>query len=272
MVKYKLVFCDFDDTLAVSGREVGEYTRRMIAAYRAAGGTFVICSGRSRKSLEHRLASVYGDATGIPYICLQGGVIVDGDGRELRRLYADKRDVIRASDAAYKAGCDVVFHADGDVFAREKTDISENYARLTGCPITYLPYADIAREYDGEFEKMMILSSTASRAALEDIARMRLAGSRFMFSGETYLELVPAQSGKGSAVKFMTEKLGLTKDDTAAFGDADNDVDMLGAVGLPVAVRNAMPGCVAAAKLIAPSAADEGPAHVLDMFIYPDQR
>ena len=36
MVTYKLVFCDFDDTLVRSGDAVGDYTRRAIADYRAA--------------------------------------------------------------------------------------------------------------------------------------------------------------------------------------------------------------------------------------------
>lgn len=265
MLKYKLVFCDFDDTLAVSGEEVGERTRCAIADYRKAGGIFVICSGRSRMSLARRLASVYGSAEGVPYICLQGGLIVGEDGSVMRRLTAGREDVLSASAAAKARGIDVVYHADGEVYCEKKTYVSERYAFLTGCPVTYVPEG-FAETYKGGFDKMMLLAAEDGIETLAELSRMQLSSSRFMFSQATYLELVPAESGKGSAVEFMTEKLGLTKEDTAAFGDADNDIDMLGAVGLPVAVRNAMPGCKAAAKLIAPSAADEGPAKVLEMF------
>ena len=267
MVKYKLVFCDFDDTLVASGCAIGDKTRSAIAEYRAAGGTFVICTGRSRASLEKRLEAVYGGAPDVPYICLQGGIIVDG-GREIRHLCVGSDDVVRAADAARLAGLDLAFHADNRIFSERRTHITESYSALTGCPIEYAePGADIAREYVGKFDKLMILSSPETRSAAEEVSRMHMATARFMFSGPTYLELVPADSGKGEAVRFMTNRLGFSESDVAAFGDAENDVDMLRAAALPVAIRGGMRACLDAAKLIAPSALDEGVADVLRMFI-----
>ncbi len=268
MVTYKLVFCDFDDTLVRSGDRVGEYTRRAIADYRAAGGTFVICTGRSRASLEKQLAAVYGDASGIPYICFQGGTIVGADGVTLRRLVTDRADVVRFSDIAKERGYAHAFHAGGEVYCESRTPETEDYAAKTGCPITYIdPSVDFARTYDGDFDKMMILSSAATRPGLDEIARMPGGGSKLMFSGPTYLELVPAGSGKGGAVRFMTEYMGFSRGDTAAFGDANNDADMLASVGLPIAMRGGMKDALDAAKLIAPPASEEGMAHTLRMFI-----
>ena len=268
MVTYKLVFCDFDDTLVRSGDAVGDYTRRAIADYRAAGGTFVICTGRSRASLEKQLHSVYGDASGIPYICFQGGTIVDGDGKVIRRLVTDRADVVRFSDIAAERGYAHAFHAGGEVYCETKTAETEDYAQKTGCPITYVsPSEHFARTYEGDFDKMMILSSSQTRPGLDEIAAMPSGGSKLMFSGPTYLELVPSGSGKGGAVEFMTKRLGFTRADTVAFGDANNDADMLRSVGLPIAMRGGMKDALDAAKLIAPPASEEGMAFALRMFI-----
>jgi hydroxymethylpyrimidine pyrophosphatase-like HAD family hydrolase len=46
--------------------------------------------------------------------------------------------------------------------------------------------------------------------------------------------------------------LGISLAQTAAFGDADNDADLLRAAGVGVAVANATPACRAAADFIAP--------------------
>lgn len=268
MVTYKLVFCDFDDTLVASGRAVGERTRRAIADYREAGGTFVICTGRSRVSLEKRLAAVYGSAKGIPYICFQGGTIVDENGNELRHLTVSRDDIVRVSDEAVRAGYECAFHVGGEVYSERKTPVTENYAELTGCPIIYDESGrSIARTFDGKFDKMMILATLENRKYMEKLTGIPVTGSRFMFSGPTYLELVPSESGKGGAVKFMTARMGFDRSDVAAFGDADNDVDMLAEAGLPVAIRGGMPRCLAAARIIAAPASEEGVADVLRMFI-----
>ena len=64
------------------------------------------------------------------------------------------------------------------------------------------------------------------------------------------LELSHKDAGKHSGVRYVTELLGLSPAQTAAFGDGDNDVEMLQYVGCGVAMANASPTCLAAADLV----------------------
>lgn len=267
MVKYPLVFCDFDGTLAPEGGSVSERTKRAVADYTAAGGTFVICTGRSRVSLEKRLASVYGGAR-VPFICFQGGLICDKRGNILRRLTTPKEDVLRVTEAAVNAGYSPALHAGGGLFTDRRTPVTEYYERLTGCSFACVPdISAFVRDYGGEFDKMLVLSENGAESGLSDVAGTYCRGSRFVKSSPTFLELIPSQSGKGGAVRFMAERLGVPTERAAAFGDADNDVDMLEAVGLPVAMGGGMEKCIAAAELVAPPAAEDGVARVLETFI-----
>lgn len=64
------------------------------------------------------------------------------------------------------------------------------------------------------------------------------------------LELSHKDAGKHSGVRFVAEQLKLSPAQIAAFGDGDNDVEMLQYVGCGVAMANASPTCLAAADRI----------------------
>ncbi|WP_297238246.1 Cof-type HAD-IIB family hydrolase [uncultured Faecalicoccus sp.] len=53
-------------------------------------------------------------------------------------------------------------------------------------------------------------------------------------------DLIPASGGKGKAVKTILEKYGIQKEEAMAFGDGGNDIEMLKAVGLSIAMGNAV--------------------------------
>jgi len=58
-------------------------------------------------------------------------------------------------------------------------------------------------------------------------------------SGSSYIELRPKGSNKGEAIKRLAELLELKRDEVLAFGDNDNDVEMLSWAGIGVAVAGA---------------------------------
>ena len=57
-------------------------------------------------------------------------------------------------------------------------------------------------------------------------------------SAPFYLEIVKKTVNKGAAILHLTEKLGLSKEQTMAIGDEENDRAMLEAVGSPVVMEN----------------------------------
>lgn len=61
-------------------------------------------------------------------------------------------------------------------------------------------------------------------------------------SNPEYLEFVDLGTSKGSALAFWLNRNGLSSGDLLAFGDAENDLDMLRMAGLGIAMANATPG------------------------------
>ena len=68
-------------------------------------------------------------------------------------------------------------------------------------------------------------------------------------SAPFYLELLKKDVDKGSAITHLAEKLGLSKDETMAIGDEENDRAMLAVVGNPVCHGNGNPELKKIAKI-----------------------
>ena len=82
-----------------------------------------------------------------------------------------------------------------------------------------------------------------------------------------YLEITAKNCTKGNGLRWLSERLHLTKSDVIAFGDSGNDLSMLECAGLFVAMGNAEPAVLARAGRIAPSVQDDGfSAVVRDVF------
>ena len=77
------------------------------------------------------------------------------------------------------------------------------------------------------------------------------------------VEISYKDAGKRSGVKFITEYLGLNPKQVAAFGDADNDIDMLEYAGCGIAMENASNGLLAVADVVTLHHDRDGVAYAL---------
>jgi hydroxymethylpyrimidine pyrophosphatase-like HAD family hydrolase len=72
---------------------------------------------------------------------------------------------------------------------------------------------------------------------------------------------------KGSALDFVSERLGFTPAETIAFGDGENDRELLDWAALGVAVANADPTLLARADAVVPGVGDDGVAQFLEELV-----
>ena len=75
------------------------------------------------------------------------------------------------------------------------------------------------------------------------------------------LEIAHRNCGKHHAVRFLADYLHLNPEQIAAFGDGDNDADMLAYAGCGIAMANASPACLAAADHVTLDHRRDGVAH-----------
>ncbi len=89
----------------------------------------------------------------------------------------------------------------------------------------------------------------------DDIIATNYQGNR---EGVVAIEFNSAKCDKGEAVLKLADYLGISRENTIAFGDGENDIDMLSKVKYGVAVKNALPVAKEKADIILDWTNDEG--------------
>jgi len=91
---------------------------------------------------------------------------------------------------------------------------------------------------------------------LPDVRRRWAGRLNAATSTPDYLEFTSVESDKASALRFVTERLGIAQSEVAAVGDGRNDASMIAWAGLGIAVEGSPPEVIAAADRTIP-----GPGH-----------
>lgn len=86
-------------------------------------------------------------------------------------------------------------------------------------------------------------------------------------SVQQLLEISHQKSGKHSGAAYLMEYLGLSRDGLAAFGDGDNDAELLKYAGIGIAVENASEACREAADVMTLSNDEDGVAYGIEMLL-----
>ncbi len=82
--------------------------------------------------------------------------------------------------------------------------------------------------------------------------------ARVLVSGRHWVDVMSPTADKGTALRAVQRELGVTPEQTMAFGDYFNDLGMLAAAHWSYAMANAHPDVRAAARFVAPSNNDNG--------------
>ena len=91
-----------------------------------------------------------------------------------------------------------------------------------------------------------------------------LARPRLQIAGR---DVGPLLVNKGAAAQWLCDRLGIAPAETAAFGDATNDVELLRFAGRAVAMGNATPDALAESDEVAPRNTEDGVAQVLERWL-----
>lgn len=83
---------------------------------------------------------------------------------------------------------------------------------------------------------------------------------------DEFADMIPFDGGKPVGIQKMLDYYGIRREDTMAFGDGGNDVDMLDYVGLGVVMGNASAEVKKHGKYITDTSSEDGILHALQHF------
>lgn len=260
-----LLVSDVDATLLDEKKNIPAANLAAIQRFKALGGAFTIATGRTHMTCEDIAARAGVNA---PVVVYNGGGVYDRDSRHFlwRRMLA--RDALiapfRALMARYPDVGVEINAGDAALMVNAGAPIDPNVLR-GGFPYRRADIADTPAEW---FKIMFNAPEKHILRAIEPQAREMLApllaqGCTLTYSGETYLELLPAS--KGAALEQLASLCGYARECVVAVGDYDNDLEMIRWAGLGVAVANAQPDVRAAADAIVCSCNEGAIAQTIEL-------
>ena len=264
-MRYKLALSDFDGTLLRRDDTISPRTVRAIAAYIAAGGTFCVSTGRAFASIQKRLNEL--GLCDCAVMSCQGALFKRSSGETLRVVPMDRESVVAFLRRAEALDFPCQFYTEEEIFAPyldERNSLYFEINRLT--PVIVPNITQYAAQCEKPILKVLMGIPSERRsellAAFSDIAKIKVFASHPLL-----LEAVSEDAGKGNGLRNACAYFGLTPDECVAFGDEQNDIEMLKAAGLGVAVKNAVDEAKRVAHLIADDCDDDGVAKVLEEII-----
>lgn len=267
--KIKCIALDLDGTTLNSQGRLSERTKRAIELALERQAHVIIASGRPLGSLP---AAVTG-LPGIRYaVTSNGAVIWDLWSKEILREYKLTPESVEAV-LDMTASMDVAY----ETFIRGMPYAQASYVEdpvRYGAPPGAVAYIQRTRRPVEDMKSFIL----RNKEELDSIDVVLCEGKKELWTRieeqvrEVYvtssvpqlLEISYKDAGKASAMRFLLEHLGLERETLAAFGDGDNDKDLLCLAGLGVAVGNAVPGCKAAADRVTGSNDEDGVAVELE--------
>ena len=120
------------------------------------------------------------------------------------------------------------------------------------------------KQHDDELDSMdIVVKDEAQKQKVIEVLKAEVEDIYITSSISQLVEISYKDAGKRSGVKFITEYLGLNPKQVAAFGDADNDIDMLEYAGCGIAMEDASSGLLAVADAVTLHHDRDGVAYAL---------
>ncbi len=274
-----LIATDLDGTLLDAEGRVTDYTARVFRQVQQQGVRVVLATGRALPYFAEVRRALDTDAhPGNFYFAFNGGVIHPGDGSPEQIAPGLELPVVaRLLALAHRLDLEALCYSGPDRwcytrpgFARRRLDylqshglpVEENVEHLMGqnrllvspaCPPDMGPCAKVA----------LLHSSRRLAQVLPQVQAVAGPDAKAMLVTPSWLEVVPAAVNKGVALGRILRQCGLDPARAAAFGDGENDLEMLAAVGHGYAMENAFPQVRAAAARLAPPNTADGVARTV---------
>ena len=268
---YQLIAFDMDGTLLDSQKRISPAVLEGIRLAQEQGKTVVLGTGRAVSELMDYREALKNVRYGV---CESGGLLYDfGQDRVLWRqsftpdVIAQVAKIAAQEDViglAMENGGVVIEGASLDRLARYQVSHFEKLFRHS-CRRLDDFWGYVLSGGNG-FEKINLyhtdVDSRARTRARFDGAPVELA-----YSEHTSLEVSPKGVCKGSALLKLCGLLNIPAEESIAVGDADNDLTMLRAAGLAVAMGNGNANVKAAAGAIVADNDHDGCREAIDRFL-----
>jgi len=268
MSAVRLLALDLDDTLLRSDLTISYQTRNAIKKAEAAGVIVVLASGRIPAAMDH-FAGLLGMHKKTGYLICNNGTLIQEShtGKIVYEIRMDAKIALTAFDLADAEGFPVQIYEDDIMYVSRHNEYTGYDQKLTG--LRQVVVEHFRAMVSNGCHKLLIPGDPTLLVPLESILRTYLGDSVTIFTSKPYfLEILPADTNKGTALEKVANLLGINQKDVMAIGDSMNDEAMLRWAGMGIAMANGDERIKSIADMVTSrDNDDDGVAEVIEKYI-----
>ena len=264
----KLIAMDLDGTLNNDAKQITEITKRALMQAQKKGIRLALASARPSPGLFKERDILHLQEHGGILMSYNGGRIVDAASGKV--LFETAMDILQTKQVLrFLKQLPVTPILDDG--ARFYVTDSNGYKVDYECKNNAMECSVVEDlEQFLSFAPVKILMSVQPEqlaAVQREIAAFLPDTLTVVQTAPFYLEVIPKTINKGQGIRDICSVLGIKTENVIAFGDAANDIPMLRAAGVGVAMGNAAEDVKVAADLVTLSNNDDGIAAALEKLL-----
>ncbi len=259
----RLIASDMDGTLLDDEKRLPKDFFSTLDALFERGITFAVSSGRTYSALEHLFPEEY--VKRMSFICDNGACVVHkGEviGCDLlsREIY---EELVRFCER--DGGFLLVACAKNGVY---HLDMGEEFSDEVGRFYKYHTAVKSFLDIDDEFYKLAVCDMRGALLHGKPLLEAEFGDKlNVQASGEVWMDVMAGGVSKGRALKKLRQSLGVSREETMAFGDYFNDLDMLKAADWSFCMENGHEEIKKQCRFIAPSNNDDGVTRSIKKYV-----
>lgn len=238
----KLIALDLDDTLLNKNREISDENVQALQECARKGIYVVLCSGRAEDGILPfvRRLDIAGLEAGRFLIAINGCSVFDLHKRlQVYRRTVESDVLLHVNGEAEKMGMRTEVYSPDTIYYREETKWTRLDVDL--CHLKGVAVEDYDSFLKKGFPKMLVPGEPEQVQVLQKKLKDELGDKAVIFTSKPYfLEVLPPECGKGEAIEFLAEYLGIEMEETMCFGDSMNDESMIRRCGYGVCMANGL--------------------------------
>ncbi|WP_122791115.1 Cof-type HAD-IIB family hydrolase [Intestinibacillus sp. Marseille-P6563] len=268
-MQYNLIALDLDGTALDPTNQVAPATVAAIAKARQRGMRVVISTGRICGEASEFARQMGAD----DYMVTSGGAAVSmwGEERCLMRLSMPWEASVRAAAALERVGLSTMVYVGERILITPYDEMMFGKYKSNEGYLAIKKVVPSVAEWVAQNRVMVdkIFSRSADPATIARVRQVlsQIEGIRVMSSASDNVEIVSPAADKGTALGLLCRLYGTDLSRCAAVGDSENDLEMLSAVGMPIAMGNARDDVKALCRHVTSDNAHDGVAQAIEWLL-----
>lgn len=260
----ELVIADVDGTLLTHDKELTAATKQAVKELEAAGLRFTLASSRPAFGLEPVAAALGVNA---PMISFNGAVVVSPEFEVLEEIVIGEDAALAALAALDSSGVSAWVYDSGTWYVRDLHGprVQHEAGVVQRQPVLV---SDLAAVAAGAVKIMGVTDDPEEMAVCEAALRRAVgAAGSVARPSSFYVDVTNVRATKGTAVRRLSQLMGIERGAIAAIGDMPVDAAMFPEAGLGIAMGDAPDEVRASADAVTLGANEDGFAHAMREFV-----